>query len=81
MFQMMFNCSNMTASASAAAMFSCANNNFAAVIMNAICMAFILFALISVLALLSLILSLIVCNLINILITDNFIRLKVQPIT
>jgi len=53
MFQMMTNSFNMTASARAAAMFSCANNNFAAIIMNAISMAFILFALISILAILS----------------------------
>ena len=53
MFQMMTNSFNMTASARAAAMFSCANNNFAAIIMNAIEMAFILFALISILAILS----------------------------
>ena len=53
MFQMMTNSANMTASASAAAMFSCANNNSVAVIMNAISVAFIIFALISIIAVLS----------------------------
>ena len=53
MFQMMNSFANMTASASAAAMFSCANNNSVAFAMNAISVAFIIFVLISVLAIIS----------------------------